>query len=172
MVMVFNATFNNISVISWQSVFIGGENQRTKRKPDPSQVTGKLDHIKLYQYTSPWVGFKLTLTVIGTNGIYGSCKSNYSQTLNVLKFVLVSFHINDMSIWFLIAHYRIPFISRTTCEKCLDLFIFSFTNLHISCPLTKDMFTAFEISEGPLASSHLISWRASRFSCIATHWAI
>ena len=103
------------------------ENQ--KKTTDPSQVTGKLDHIKLYQYTSPWVGFKLTLTVIGTYGIYGSCKSNYSQTLNVLKFVLVSFHINDMSIWFLIAHYRIPFISRTTCEKCLDLFIFSFTNL-------------------------------------------
>ena len=26
--MVFNATFNNISVISWRSFFIGGENHR------------------------------------------------------------------------------------------------------------------------------------------------
>ena len=30
--MVFNATFNNISVISWWSVLLG-ENCRTRRKP-------------------------------------------------------------------------------------------------------------------------------------------
>ena len=30
--MVFNATLNNISVISWRSVFIGGGNWRTRRK--------------------------------------------------------------------------------------------------------------------------------------------
>ena len=30
---VFNATFNNISVISWRSVFIGGGNRRIRRKP-------------------------------------------------------------------------------------------------------------------------------------------
>jgi hypothetical protein len=31
--MVFHATFNNISVISWQSVFIGGGNRRIRRIP-------------------------------------------------------------------------------------------------------------------------------------------
>jgi hypothetical protein len=31
--MLFNATFNNISVISWQSGFIGGGNQSTWGKP-------------------------------------------------------------------------------------------------------------------------------------------
>ena len=31
-VMVFNVTFNNISVISWWSVFIGGGNRSTQRK--------------------------------------------------------------------------------------------------------------------------------------------
>ena len=31
--MVLNATFNNISVISWRSVFIGGGNRSTRRKP-------------------------------------------------------------------------------------------------------------------------------------------
>jgi hypothetical protein len=31
-VMVFNATFNNISVISWQSVLFGGGNRSTERK--------------------------------------------------------------------------------------------------------------------------------------------
>jgi hypothetical protein len=46
-VMVFNATFNNISVISWWSVLlmeetgVPGENHR--------QVTDKLYHIMLYQ---------------------------------------------------------------------------------------------------------------------------
>jgi len=40
--MVFNATFNNISVISWRSV--PGENH-----PDFSQVTDKLYHIMLYR---------------------------------------------------------------------------------------------------------------------------
>jgi hypothetical protein len=33
LVMMFNATFNNISAISWQSVFIGGGNRSTCRKP-------------------------------------------------------------------------------------------------------------------------------------------
>ena len=32
-VMVFNATFNNISVISWRSIIIGGGNRSTRRKP-------------------------------------------------------------------------------------------------------------------------------------------
>ena len=32
-VMVFNTTFNNISVISWRSVILGGENRSTWRKP-------------------------------------------------------------------------------------------------------------------------------------------
>jgi len=31
--MEFNATFNNISVISWRSVFIGGRNRSTRRIP-------------------------------------------------------------------------------------------------------------------------------------------
>ena len=44
--MVFNTTFNNISVISWQSVFIGGGNQSTQRKPPTCQksLTNFLSH--------------------------------------------------------------------------------------------------------------------------------
>ena len=45
-VTVFNATFNNISVISWRSVLKverAGENRRV------SQVTDKLYHIMLYR---------------------------------------------------------------------------------------------------------------------------
>jgi hypothetical protein len=67
--MVFNATFNNISVISWQSVLL------VEKTTDLSQVTDKLYHIMLY--TSPWSRFELTTSaVIGTDCI-DSCKSNY-----------------------------------------------------------------------------------------------
>jgi hypothetical protein len=44
--MVFNATFNNISVISWQSVLLVEE---IGEKTDLPQVTDKLYHIKLYR---------------------------------------------------------------------------------------------------------------------------
>ena len=33
--MVFNATFNNISVISWRSVFVGGGNRSTRNPNNP-----------------------------------------------------------------------------------------------------------------------------------------
>ena len=41
--MVFKATFNNISVISWQSVLL------MEKTSDLSQVSDKLYHIMLYQ---------------------------------------------------------------------------------------------------------------------------
>ena len=66
--MMFNATFNNISVISWRAVWlvketwIPGENYHY--------------HIMLYQVHLDWAGFELTtLVVIGTDCI-GSCISN------------------------------------------------------------------------------------------------
>jgi hypothetical protein len=63
--MVFNATFNNISVILWQSVLLVEE-------------TGK-------KHTSLWAGFELTFVVMGTDCI-GSCKSNY----HTIKTTMVS----------------------------------------------------------------------------------
>jgi hypothetical protein len=69
-VMVFNTTFNNISVITWQSVLLVEET----RVP-PKKNTDKLYHKMLYQYTSPLARFEIrTLVVIGTDCI-GSCKS-------------------------------------------------------------------------------------------------
>jgi len=74
--MVFNATFNNISVISWQSVLLvvetGGPGVKTT---DLSQVTDKHYHIMLY--TSPRSRFELTTSVVIGTDCMGSCKSNY-----------------------------------------------------------------------------------------------
>jgi hypothetical protein len=50
--MVLNATFNNISVISWRSLLLV-EETGVEKTTDLSQVTDKLDHILLYEYTLP-----------------------------------------------------------------------------------------------------------------------
>ena len=50
MVMVFNATFNNISVISWRSILSVEETEVPGENHDLPQVTDKQCCIK---YTSP-----------------------------------------------------------------------------------------------------------------------
>ena len=72
--MVFNATFNNISVRSWRSVLLEetggpGENHR------PVARHCKFYHIMLY--TSPLSRFDLTLSVVISTDCIRSCKSNY-----------------------------------------------------------------------------------------------
>jgi hypothetical protein len=47
--MVFNAIINNISVIWWRSVVMAKKLESPDKNIDMSQVTDKLDHIKLYR---------------------------------------------------------------------------------------------------------------------------
>jgi hypothetical protein len=71
--MVFNATFNNISVISWRSVLLVEETGGPRE--NKSQVTDKLYHKILYQVHLTWARFELTMLVIGAD-CTGNCKSN------------------------------------------------------------------------------------------------
>jgi len=57
--MVLNATFNNISVVSWQSVLLVGETEVQGETTGLPQVTDKLYHILLYR-----AGFELTALVV------------------------------------------------------------------------------------------------------------
>jgi hypothetical protein len=86
-VMVFNANFNNISVISWRSVLlveetgVPGENHRLVVSHWQT-----LSHNVVENTPLPWGGFELTtLLVIGTDNT-GSWKTNY-HTITTTKTV-------------------------------------------------------------------------------------
>jgi len=73
--MVFNATFNNISAVSWWSVLLVEETGDPRRKPLTCHLQ-TLSH-NVASSTPRLMGFKLTTSVvIGTDCIV-SCKTNY-----------------------------------------------------------------------------------------------
>ena len=84
--MVFNATFNNISDISWRSVLLVEETGVPRENHRSALVTDKFYHILLYRVHFAWAEYELTaLVVIGT----GSCKSNYHtiMTMTLLSYL-------------------------------------------------------------------------------------
>jgi hypothetical protein len=77
--IVFNPTFNNISVISWRSALLVEETGETT---DLSAVTDKLYNIMMY--TSLWSRFELpTSVVIGTDCIDRHRQYRYRQIIKL-----------------------------------------------------------------------------------------
>ena len=83
--MVFSATFNNISVISWRYVLLVEEIGEPGENNQPvSQVSDKLYPMMLY--TMPWAGFELiSLEIDGhfpnNHDLYGNACSTNKQML-------------------------------------------------------------------------------------------
>ena len=71
--MVFNATFNNISVISWQSVLLEEETGVPWENHQPATSHWQtLSHNVVHL---AWAGFELTISVVIGTDCTGSCKS-------------------------------------------------------------------------------------------------
>jgi hypothetical protein len=118
-VMVFNATFNNISVISWWSVLL------VEETTDLSQVTNKLHYIMLYQVHLAWVGFKLTKLVVIDTDCIDSYKSNYHAITTMMTPLTRGKKTNQQKIYIDFCTF-IYFSKRwQNCSHCDETFTFT-----------------------------------------------
>jgi hypothetical protein len=77
----------------------------TRKTTDLSQVTDKLYHIMLY--TSPWLRFELTTSVVIGSDCIGSCKSNYHAitAMTALVSFLLKWKITNIYLYILCIEY-------------------------------------------------------------------
>ena len=88
-IMKLNATFNNISVISSQSVLLMAETEVLGENHRPAASHWQLDHIMLCRVHLARAGFELTTcVVIGTDWI-DSFKSNYHMIMTPMTPIVI-----------------------------------------------------------------------------------
>jgi hypothetical protein len=75
--MVLNATFNNISVMSWLSVLLVEETGVPGENHRPVASHWQTLSQNVVHLTAPWSRFELTTSVVIGTDYIGSCKSNY-----------------------------------------------------------------------------------------------
>ena len=89
--MVFNATFSNISAISWRSVLLVDETGGPGDYHRPVASHWQIYHIMLY--TSPWSRFELAATTIRSRPNDGPAKSWFKQIMsntNVIQQIITT----------------------------------------------------------------------------------
>ena len=105
--MVFNATFNNISVISWQSVLLVEETRVPRENHWPVASHGQIWSHNVVSSTSHLSGIQThNLVVIGTDCI-GSCRSrprrqrSFINRWNYYTFDNFDYHIfiTEIPLW-------------------------------------------------------------------------
>ena len=110
--VVFNAIFNNISVISWRSETGGpGENHR----PVASHWFF-FNHIYML-YTSPWSRFELTTSVVIGTDCIGSSKSNY-HTITATRYGILYIFLNEKNYYMFIS----PILTMEILSRILSLY--------------------------------------------------
>ena len=143
--MVFNATFNNISVILWRSILLTKETRVHRENHRPATSLTNFITYCCIRHSSPWTGFKLTtLVVIGTD-CTNSCKSNYNtittmtapnNITEIIKkniysseyfFTFLEMHLCINCHWLLAILYNTNVIYSTIVCQFID-FLFSVTS--------------------------------------------